>query len=185
MDIQDYIADLPVAVDGTTGRLGNHAVVHAGLQDHEERLANMDAIPLSLDTTVGNRIFAGDTMIQGDTGWRNLSDSMVNGWEGNLYIRRINNIVYLRGSIIAANATAGYPIDLMSGFRPGILTGPAGNDYGAALVFTAGNSPAVKSVSCYFDRVSIAGYDTADTYMVNVSWPTSNAWPATLPGTPA
>lgn len=43
MDIQDYIEGLPVAVDGPTGRLGNHAVVHAGLQNHEERLGTMDS----------------------------------------------------------------------------------------------------------------------------------------------
>lgn len=123
-------------------------------------------------------------MIQGDTEWRNISDSIINGWKGNLYIRRINNIVYLRGSVIAATATAGYPITLMSGFRPGILTGPTGNDYGAALVYTQGNSPSVKTISCYFDRFTIMGYAPADTYMINVSWPTLNSWPSSLPGLP-
>lgn len=52
MDIQDYIAGLPVAVDGPTGRLGNHAVVHAGIQDHEARLAtveNSQTLLLDLD----------------------------------------------------------------------------------------------------------------------------------------
>ena len=43
MDLQDYIADLPVAVDGPTVRLGNNAVVHAALKDHESRLANVES----------------------------------------------------------------------------------------------------------------------------------------------
>lgn len=134
---------------------------------------------------MGTRVFAGTTMIQGDTGWRNIADSFINGWTGNLWIRRINDVVYLRGSLIAATATAGYPITLPSGFRPGIMTGSAGHDYGYALVFTQGNSPSVKSVSCYFDRFTIMGYASADTYMVNVSWPTPNSWPSSLPGLPA
>ena len=35
--------------------------------------------PIRIDTTVGTRVFAGDTMIFGDTGWRDMSQYLITG----------------------------------------------------------------------------------------------------------
>ena len=121
----------------------------------------------------------------GDTGWRELTP--INGWAGGLYIRRINDTVYYRGKINATNATNGNAWDIPLGFRVGTLlsTQGQGYDYGRSTVTTDENDPKVRNVSFYFSRFTINGYSTAHVYAINVSYPTSNDWPSTLPGTPA
>ena len=143
------------------------------------------ALTLRVDNSVGARVFVGDTMIYGDTGWRELVPE--NGWVGAIYVRRVNNTVYYRGKISAETASNSNAWDIPTGFRAGNIVSSNGHgyEYGRALVYTEETEPKVRNVSFYFSRFSITSYDPAHTYGINLSYPTTNPWPATLPGTPA
>lgn len=143
------------------------------------------ALSLRVDNSVGTRVFVGDTMIYGDTGWRELVPE--NGWVGAIYVRRVNNTVYYRGKISAETASNSNAWDIPTGFRAGNIVSSNGHgyEYGRALVYTEETEPKVRNVSFYFSRFSITSYDPAHTYGINLSYPTTNPWPATLPGTPA
>jgi len=121
----------------------------------------------------------------GDTGWREVVP--INGWTGSIYIRRINSTVYYRGKIDAKAATNSTAWDIPLGFRIGnmLSTQGQGYEYGRAIVSTDENEPKIRNVSFYFSRFSINGYSTAHVYGINVSYPTPNEWPSSLPGTPA
>lgn len=140
--------------------------------------------PIRIDTTVGTRVFSGDTMVYGDTGWREVVP--INGWTGSIYVRRVNDTVSYRGVINAESATNGNAWDIPVGFRIGniLSTRGQGYDYGRAIVSTAENAPAVRNVNFYFSRFSINGYSTEHSYGINVSYFTTNSWPSSLPGTP-
>ena len=143
------------------------------------------ALALRADNSVGTRVFVGDTMIYGDTGWREIVPE--NGWVGAMYVRRINNTVYYRGKISAETASSSNAWDIPTGFRAGNIVSSNGHgyEYGRALVYTEETEPKVRNVSFYFSRFSITSYDSAHSYGVNVSYPTTNSWPTSLPGTPA
>lgn len=65
---------------------------------------NMD---LRLDTTVGTRVFAGTTMIYGDTGWRDITSLLNPGWTGRVLIKRTTHHVVIRLQGILREAEAG------------------------------------------------------------------------------
>lgn len=143
------------------------------------------ALSLRVDNSVGTRVYVGDTMIYGDTGWRELVP--INGWVGAIYVRRVNNTVYYRGKIGAETASNSNAWDIPTGYRAGNIVSSNGHgyEYGRAIVYTEESEPKIKNVSFYFSRFSITNYDPAHTYGINVSYPTTNDWPTTLPGTPA
>lgn len=71
---------------------------------------------LRVDTTVGTRVFAGSTMIYGDTRWRLVpsTDPSVN-----VYMRRVNEKVYARVSTTAfAGSGTTKVVDIPMGLRP-------------------------------------------------------------------
>ena len=140
---------------------------------------------IRVDTSVGTRVLSGDTMIYGDTGWREIVPE--NGWVGAMYVRRVNNTVYYRGKISAETASSSNAWDIPTGFRAGNIVSSNGHgyEYGRAMVYTEESEPKIRNVSFYFSRFSITSYDSAHSYGVNVSYPTTNSWPTSLPGTPA
>src|SRR5699024_9845752 len=121
----------------------------------------------------------------GDTGWRELVP--INGWVGVIYVRRLNDVVFYRGKISAETASATNAWDIPSGFRAGNIVSSNGQGYvcGRAMVSTEESEPKVRCVSFYFSRFSITSQKTSHTYGINLSYPTTNDWPATLPGVPA
>ena len=136
--------------------------------------------PIRIDTTVGTRVFAGDTMIYGDTGWRNV-DWLPTGHDiGTLKVRRQNNTITLVG-VVTPKSGGGEsrPAIIPVGFRQ-----TASNGLGAYIYSLSGTQVA------YF-YLNMAG----TTYLRNttndsvgrfaLSWVTNDAWPTTLPGTPA
>lgn len=129
------------------------------------------------DDSVGTRVFIGDVMIHGDTGWRDVSSSLLNGWSGNAFVRRIGDVVYIRCvNLDAASATSLIALSLPSGFQgPGTYQIPG----------------SINNQKWLFSRLlthelQVERYTDASTQRgLAGSFPTIDAWPTSLPGTPA
>ena len=134
-----------------------------------------------IDTTVGTRVFAGDQMIHGDTGWRDISDTaLVEVTEARLFIRRLGNIVYYTAdSLLLTN-------DVPPGV--GVVTIPVG--FRPVRAFRAGSgatyelNAAVYSSSGGMELRTREGA-TAGRRRFYLNWVTDNSWPTSLPGLPA
>lgn len=117
----------------------------------------------------------GWTVIHGDTGWRSLTvDTAMIGASGMVRVRRINDVVYLK-VLQNSNTTAGTVLTLPSGFLPAPDTDDA---YG-------GVRPGTTTVGAI--RISNGAIITMQASMINQhyrpTFPTTDAWPNTLPGT--
>lgn len=155
-------------------------------------------LALRVDTTVGTRVFAGSTMIYGDTGLRALvlwdtignitygtmptGIGTVSGMAGGIWIRRIRENVTL--SITGAVATsASSIIDIPSRFPPNsspyptvsfrVSSGTGWASIGSGKAYL--NCPAGDSIP---SRSSSA-------YSAMLTWNTNEPWPISLPGLPA
>ena len=141
-----------------------------------------------IDTTVGTRVFAGDTMIYGDTGWRDIKGLDAAGFSGDLEVRRINNTVHIR--LIGLSP----PEDLV---RPTIARLPSGfRASGRAMLplthATAVGTQARLWIDSAIARVIMGNTSAVDevytssTKLTGInSFVTDNPWPTSLPGTPA
>lgn len=111
-----------------------------------------------------------------DTGWRDMTAvALLNGWTAGsrLQLRRLGNTVRYNGFVNAAAATNRVFYFLPAGFRP------ANWEYLTVLYGTT----IVKALETYLDgQMSIYSYGPGDHY-ISTSWLTTNAAPATLPGT--
>lgn len=134
------------------------------------------------DETVGRRLFVWDTnnsrwqMVYGDTGWRDISSLLVNGWTGYVWLRRINNYGYFQFSALnPAAATATRCIDFPNGFGPPVLATHH------ALYCSAHTAGAETSGT----GVNILNTPTPSAANVygHISYPIDGAWPTSLPGT--
>lgn len=120
----------------------------------------------------------------GDTGWREVEP--INGWDGAMFVRRINDTVFYRGKLVATNATSGNAWDIPLGFRIGNIVSTRGHgyEYGRAFVVTEEAEPQVRNINFYFSRFAVMSYSNAHEYALNVTYSTPDDWPASLPGTP-
>lgn len=135
-----------------------------------------------VDTTVGTRVFVGDVMIYGDTGWRNIGATRMNGWEasaGSVYVRRLGDTVHVQISALTASAATDRTVlTLPLGFRPtrGFAPGAAeyyGTEFVLARVTTSG---ALQVNHTTVPDGARNGY---------ITYATAQDWPTALPGTPA
>lgn len=149
---------------------------------YTDRLATAGAVRWIKTTGTEN---TGWQVGYGDTGWRDVSGMLINGWEGNLFVKRTGNLVSYRGRLSAASATNANAWDIPSGFHIGTLRSVGGYDYGTAQVWTDENLPMIRRVSFYFQRFNISSYQPGEVYVVGLSYTSTNSWPSTLPGVPA
>ena len=138
-----------------------------------------------IDTTVGTRVFAGDTMIYGDTGWRNVKNA---NYTGSLAVRRVGEMVMVRLNALAPPEDVVLPtvVNLPAGFKS------AGRVVGA---ITKSNSLGTQGrlwIEGGLVRVVVGtGAKIDDPFTPNhqytgvETFPTSDPWPTSLPGTPA
>lgn len=140
-----------------------------------------------VDTTVGTRVLldhpGGTTMLYGNTGWRDISGLLINGWTGNAWIRRDTNLVTLRVHALSpATATGTTFLAPITGFGWSTIS-----TRGPRPVFHTTDSPA----SLYRFASSGLGFQIQQSVPVNLSlfgdtsWHSNDPWPATLPGLPA
>lgn len=153
-------------------------------------------VALRLDTTVGTRIFAGNTMIHGDTGWRDFKSLIENGLfnpEGvvggfQTRVRRFGNNVQWSLRFRPGEEFVGTrkTIHILSGnmpvgFRelPTSFTSFATHMDGTGAQIALSNDPGSASLSIYTNsNWRDVSYGVTGGYMTNESWP------ATLPGLP-
>ena len=138
-------------------------------------------LALRLDTTVGTRILSGSTMIYGDTGWRDITPLLENGWVAEkVLLQRQNNTVILSTlGLSSENATSGGFISLPTNFHIprtfiSIVTpgGPRIAYWNASRGLTFQD----------YSNLVVNTYAAAhSTWQLEAD----RAWPATLPGTPA
>lgn len=137
---------------------------------------------LRIDTTVGTRIFVTDGvtehMIKGDTLNRNVTDLLTEGWAAvsnqHPTLRREGNSVTLRAYL--TRGVSAVALNIPPGFRPDV-THVQGAFYGLG-------TPAEQVGVELTTTARFLGSSTG-THYCYFRWNTRDAWPTTLPGTPA
>lgn len=120
---------------------------------------------------------------EADTGWRDVTASLINGWEGwasdpRARLRRVGNTVFFEGQLNGDSATNDTLLDLPSGWRPASsarVVLPATD--ASAFVFADANG--------YVDAIRSSSRSAL--VFASGSWlaRTTDAWPSSLPGSGA
>ena len=141
---------------------------------------------LRVDTTVGTRVFAGNTMAYGDTGERKIED-LATGFDfgtstnHTMTIRRVGNEVTLAGVGVRTEAVSFFTGTLPLGFRP--KSGEYRANRGLATVESRlvplGNNNSLLRISSTGSII-----DVGARVEFTVRWSTLDSWPTSLPGTP-
>lgn len=118
-----------------------------------------------------------------DSGPRNVSSLLANGWTGTAYIQRTGSDVQLRlEGITAPSAGSTSPYV----FGPGFM--PRGASYAArGLLFTTATNPVVRrfDVAATTGALTVRNVTAGDVLYGEVSFKTENPIPADLPGSAA
>ena len=144
------------------------------------------SMPVRIDTSAGTRVFAGTTMITGDTGTRDVSD-FAEGFDFStsthhrMTLRRVGDQVFLEATGVRTIDDVWITKVLPGGFRPrsGEYNALRGFVLSKGVISPVGNSNTLL-------RLSRSGgdYKTGDAIILNATWFTSDGWPTALPGTP-
>ena len=147
-------------------------------------------LALRQDATVGTRIFAGTTMIFGDTGRRRVMPVRNSVTSGSLVVRRVGSVITLFLDNIVPVDPSGplqnLGLDIPPGFRPdeSQVFGLVGNS-GSAL--RSHKLAIYNKIILYIQRD--AGWNDTSIvdggYSGQISYSTTQSWPTSLPGTPA
>lgn len=153
-------------------------------------LSTLNGASLRRDTSVGERIIATvnglDTMLYGDTGWRNVDSLLVNGWTAHsIRMRRVGNVWFIRFRGLNGSAATDPMIMDLGQWVP-----ESGAADGIGVVIPG--TPSDGFVTQYggqgwlrLRRPSLPWTTATDAPALILSIPTTSAWPTTLPGTHA
>ncbi|HQW51922.1 MAG TPA: hypothetical protein PL082_07690, partial [Tepidiformaceae bacterium] len=128
------------------------------------------------------RTGAGNTgwvVVDGDTGWRNVSSLLVNGWTGSAYVKRTAEVLTLElEGVSGSAATATTVLTLPVGFR--VVTR-------ASRLLYHTTAPALKRfmLDAAGAVTLIGGVPEVSTVYGQNLTPPGTAWPTALPGTAA
>lgn len=135
-------------------------------------------LTLRHDTTVGTRVLldhpGGTLMLHGDTGWRDISGLLENGWTGSLRIRRVGPQIFLAGQDLTPGTSTVLIPALPTVWRPHLRTPLTAQIAGSTPLYARVHS----SGSVQLDISSSTIRDLAG------SWSVTHAWPTTHLGTP-
>lgn len=116
-----------------------------------------------------------------DTGWRRVAPEA--GYSGDVYLRRLGAQVYWHANPVTPTAAGTKQIAILpTGFRVksyGTLPVPVGF---VGTISGTHMGPARVTSGTYLSLYNLEG---GSSYYGALSWPTSDAWPSTTPGTPA
>lgn len=140
---------------------------------------------ITVDTTVGTRVFLAGHMVYGDTGRRHITERLTPApLSGYVYLRRENAMVTLWTYNLTfaetpATSWLHLPNLVPSGFQPSLDA-----DFVSVNRTAAGGGFGVRFLSngdCY-----VYGYTGSGSGAIRVraAWETTQDWPATLPGSP-
>lgn len=154
--------------------------------------------PIRIDTSVGSRVFAGGTMIYGDTGWRDMRQFLIAGLgissnAGRARMRRVAGRVYFdikldvtqsglttifNGIPTGFRAVSNFPMDNQ------VFTSPT-TGAGASLLTSGTHVGVFYSNSSPLQTGFRTPWPDQGTIAWTSSYATGDAWPTTLPGLPA
>ena len=184
-----YVAMVPEFTGGANGEV--FYVDKAGIWEGAGGQWALPGTPITnlgfyTDESVGRRLFqwdANNSRFQqtfGDTGWRSVTDLLVNGWltsADRITIRRQNNVVTLMlGDMDGRSATTDVIMTLPSGFRPNW-------QYNVPSYATSGATSSRSVNAVYTGNVTWCGTPRPTYENALFTYLTSDAWPTTLPGT--
>lgn len=141
----------------------------------------LDVAPIEVrsDTTVGERLFITESTgvehrIQADTGWRDVTTSLINGWTASAFlIKRVQDTLLVDFlSLNGSAATSSILCNLPAGFQ-GLRTSYQSTHSGVLTIRSNGSVEA--PAASWISRPGYVGFTT----------PAADPWPTTLPGTPA
>lgn len=221
MALSDDINALPVSpASGASSHLTDHAVIHDALKSHEARTATIEGnLPkkadliggrvdpaqligsgasgsgIRIDNTIGTRVFVGDVMVHGDTGWRPVPVAAVDttsftfpespGATIYLSYRRIGARVLLVGRVQVAAAKVGTNRNVL---LPGLVDtsklpgGRMSNLYFpvgicARTASTVGQlSTAATGVRIDVSLPDSGTWASGDSVALSAEWTTAEAW---------
>lgn len=183
-------------VDATDPRLSDARPPTA----HSHSISGVTGLQAALpriDTTAGTRVFAGDVMIHGETGWRDLTPYLAAGITPSSSIpdarfRRVDGMVEFAMKVDLADDFTGssicvFPVGFRapaSGYRylPGAYTG-AGKGAGASAMVPVSMIGYVNSGA--LQTPASKRLPSGSTLIWAGRFDTSDPWPTTLPGDPA
>ena len=146
------------------------------------------------DESIGRRLFSwssalangattGWQMVYGDTGWRDVSSLLENGWAlgasfPKLHMRRLGGIVSIDADLSASSATGNTIMTFPSGFEPHRTMVTIGYNGGAGY-----NAFEARSTNDAGTNTLFAYTRTGGLWRVTPQYQTVAAWPSSLPGT--
>ena len=121
------------------------------------------------------------------SGLRDISGELMNGWTGTLFVEREGKNVYFRGQLNATDATDDIAWMLPAGFRPGVIQSGGGNtDYGSGIAWSQNNPPRIYRINHYLHRFQLVGASgETSPISVNHSLRTPDPAPSSTPGVSA
>lgn len=138
-----------------------------------------------VDTTVGTRVFVGDVMIYGDTGWRDVRGMLPAGWTADAFaMRRV-------GPQVAVTVSGITPPDGIQGTQQIISGGALGDGWAPGDAVSVGRRRLIDEwaldvswAGSLFVYVRQSGL--SDVGLREVGWTVGRPqlWPTTLPGIP-
>ncbi|WP_311210915.1 MULTISPECIES: pyocin knob domain-containing protein [unclassified Aeromicrobium] len=142
-----------------------------------------------VDQTAGRAIYTWDDLngrdqlVYGDTGLRDVSSLLVNGWAlgslGVVLIRRVGVMVYLTAfNLDSANASAAAYANLPVGFRPSTISVIPIKGVASA----GANAQDLNALARWNGELSAGITTRSASVIVSGAWMTADAWPTTLPG---
>ena len=140
--------------------------------------------------SVGRRIFTWDTvnsrwqMTYGDTGWRDVSALLANGWGGTLLVRRHNGRVSWRTGLGAASLD-GTSASAVTAFTMSSIDAGFRNDTSGRRTLVYNSSDTTFTVAHVgSDALIMPAYGAGKKYnfVPEAVYTADNAWPASLPG---
>ena len=183
----DYAAVATTAATEAVDAMERATEVAGGDFATREYVDSTIANALRVDTTVGTRVFAGGKMIYGDTGVRKVED-LASGIDFSkstahtLTIRRLGDEITLEGTGLRSSSDNWITGTLPLGFRPKSLEyrGDRGFAQVGSLLIPLGNLSTVLRISSVGTTIETGAF-----VEIRVRWTTADAWPTSLPGTPA
>lgn len=137
-----------------------------------------------VDQTAGRALYVWDDLnnreqlVYGDTGWRDVSSSLINGWTGTILMRRVGSSVSARMQLDSTAATSTtVNVGPGSGFRP------TGNNITFPMRPATGNTVAWGQVTGASAAILASNTTALTASSMEFSWLTNDTWPTSLPGT--
>ena len=152
----------------------------------------VDPSLIHVDDTIGKRVFIGDTMVYGDTGWRNVASLLREGVApssniGVCHLRRIGDVVYFNFKLdVTIEGTGLFSPSFTDAWLPvtyyyfPVYSGPLATGASGLVLRDKPSYSAAPGVR--FTSPTSRPYLADTTIVFSGSYPVAPGWPSALPG---